>query len=280
MVAQHDQATTRSAAENPSREKANMPFAQCGDLRTHYELSGDHGPVLVFSNSLGTDVSMWEPQLPELTRRFRILRYDTRGHGLSTVTAGEYSIEQLGRDVLLLLDSLQLERVHFCGLSMGGMIGIWLGVNASHRLHRLALCNTAAHIGTKETWNTRIATVRKDGMKQVAAAVIERWFTPGFRAAFPEPVARPQALLENTPPDGYVACCAAIRDMDQSATVAQITTPTLIVYGAHDPVTPAADAEFLQARIRGSLKVELSAAHLSNVEQSDAFTKALSSFLV
>ncbi len=196
-----------------------MPFAQCGDLRARYELSGDHGTVLVFSNSLGTDISMWEPQLPQLTRRFRILRYDTRGHGQSTVTAGEYSIEQLGRDVLLLLDSLQLERVHFCGLSMGGIIGIWLGVNASHRLHRLALCNTAAHIGTKETWNTRIATVRKDGMKQVAAAVIERWFTPGFRAAFPEPVARPQALLENTPPDGYVACCAAIRDMDQRAAV-------------------------------------------------------------
>jgi 3-oxoadipate enol-lactonase len=256
-----------------------MPFVQSGDLRTHYDLRGNTGPVLVFSNSLGADFSMWDPQVAELAKHFRVVRYDTRGHGQSSVTAGDYTIEQLGRDVLDLVEALRLERVHFCGLSMGGMIGIWLGVNASHRLHRLILCNTAARIGSAETWNARIATVRKDGMKPVAAAVIERWFTPQFRAAFPERVAKTQAMLETTPAAGYAACCAAIREMDQRETVSQIKIPTLVIYGAKDPVTPPADAEFLNERISGSVKLELDAAHLSNVEQPDTFTAAVSSFL-
>lgn len=256
-----------------------MPFTHSGDLQTRYELAGDTGPLLVLSNSLGTDLSMWDSQMSELTRHFRILRYDTRGHGESSVTAGDYTIEQLGRDVLGLLDALKLERVHFCGLSMGGVIGIWLGVHAPNRLHRLVLCNTAAHIGTNEMWNARIATVRKEGMKPVAAAVMERWFTPEFRRAAPDHVARAQAMLETTSPEGYAACCAAIRDIDLRDQVAQIKTPTLIVYGAKDPVTPATDAHFLAERIRGAVEVELNAAHLSNVEQSGAFTKAVSNFL-
>jgi 3-oxoadipate enol-lactonase len=256
-----------------------MPFVEIGELRTHYALAGDKMPVLLFSNSLGTDLSMWDPQMLELQRRFRILRYDTRGHGQSSVTPGDYTIEQLGRDVLGLLDSLRLERVHFCGLSMGGMIGMWLGIHAPNRLDRLVLSNTAARIGTKEMWNARIATVRKDGMKSVAAAVIERWFTPEFRAASAEKVARAQRTLENSPQEGYAACCAAIRDMDQCKAVAQIKAPTLVIYGSSDPVTPASDAQFLTDRIRGAVKVELAAAHLSNVEQADAFTMAVSSFL-
>jgi 3-oxoadipate enol-lactonase len=256
-----------------------MPFVVVGELRTHYALTGDQEPVLVFSNSLGTDFSMWDPQMGELEQRFRILRYDTRGHGQSSVTPADYSIEQLGRDVLGLLDALRLDRVHFCGLSMGGMIGMSLGIHAPDRLHRLVLSNTAARIGTKEMWNARIATVRKDGMKPVAAAVIERWFTPGFRASFPEKVAQAQQMLENSPPDGYAACCAAIRDMDQREAVAQIKAPTLVIYGGSDPVTPAADAHFLKDRIPGAVEVELPAAHLSNVEQADAFTEAVSYFL-
>jgi|HubBroStandDraft_1064217.scaffolds.fasta_scaffold00049_26 3-oxoadipate enol-lactonase len=250
-----------------------------GELRTHYALTGDREPVLVFSNSLGTDFSMWDPQMAELQGRFRILRYDTRGHGQSSVTPADYTIEELGRDVLGLLDSLRIERVHFCGLSMGGMIGMWLGINAPNRLHRLVLCNTAARIGTEDVWDARIATVRNDGMKRVAAAVIERWFTPEFRASFPEKVAPAQRMLENAPPEGYAACCAAIRDMDQREAVAQIKAPTLVIYGASDPVIPASDAHFLTARIPGAIEVELAAAHLSNVEQADAFTEAVSHFL-
>lgn len=163
-----------------------MPFVDCGGVQTCYEMSGDDRPVLVLSNSLGTNLSMWDPQMPQLEQHFRILRYDTRGHGRSSVAPGDYTIEQMGRDVLGLLDALRLERVYFCGLSMGGMIGIWLGIYAADRLHRLVLCNTAARIGTREMWNARIAALRRDGMRSVASAVIERWFTPEFRAASPK----------------------------------------------------------------------------------------------
>src|ERR1700689_2807673 len=142
-----------------------MPFVDVGELRTHYALTGDKEPVLVFSNSLGTDFSMWDPQMAELERSFRILRYDTRGHGKSSVTPGDYSIEQLGRDVVGLLDSLRLDRVHFCGLSMGGMIGIWLGIHAPSRLHRLGLSNTAARNRTQGMWNGGNSTGPKEGMK-------------------------------------------------------------------------------------------------------------------
>jgi 3-oxoadipate enol-lactonase len=256
-----------------------MPFAEVEELKTHYVLTGDKGPVLAFSNSLGTDFSMWDAQMPELQRRFRILRYDTRGHGKSSVTPGDYTMEQLGLDVLGLLDRLRLDRVHFCGLSMGGSIGIWLGVHAPHRLQRLILCNTAARIGTPEGWNGRIATVRKEGMKSVAAAVVERWFTPEFRAAFPEEVARTRKMLENSPPEGYAACCAAVRDMDEREAVARIKIPALVIYGGRDPVIPIPDANFLADRIPGAERIELNAAHLSNVEQAGAFTEAVSNFL-
>jgi len=256
-----------------------MSFVNIGALQTCYELTGHTGAVLVLSNSLGTDFSMWNRQMPLLEQHFRVLRYDTRGHGRSSVTPGDYTIEQLGHDVLGLLDVLGLKRVHFCGLSMGGMIGIWLGINAPDRLHRLVLCNTAARIGTKDTWNARIATVHNEGMNVVASAVIARWFTPEFRAAYPKEVAEAQQMLENSSPDGYVASCAAIRDMDQCDTVAQISAPTLVIYGAKDPVTPAVDAQFLVNRIRGAAAVELNAAHLSNVEQPQAFTESVTSFL-
>jgi 3-oxoadipate enol-lactonase len=242
-----------------------MPFAEVADLKTHYALTGDKGPVVMFSNSLGTEFSMWDAQMPELQRRFQILRYDTRGHGKSSVTPGDYTIELLGHDVLGLLDSLRLDRVHFCGLSMGGSIGMWLGIHAPHRLHRLILCNTAARIGTPEVWNARIATVRKDGMKSVAAAVVERWFTPEFRASSREEALRTQKMLENSPPEGYAACCAAVRDMDERERL--------------DPVIPIADAHFLADQIAESEKVELDAAHLSNIEQAGAFTEAVSNFL-
>jgi 3-oxoadipate enol-lactonase len=258
-----------------------MPFLEVGDLRTHFALTGDHEPVpvLVLSNSLGTDFSMWDPQMTELQRYSRILRYDTRGHGQSSVTQGNYTIEQLGRDVLGVLDSLRLDRVHFCGLSMGGMIGMWLGIHAPNRLHRLVLCNTAARIGTKEMWDARIATAHKDGMKPVAAAVIERWFTPEFRASSAEKVAFAQRMLENSPPAGYAACCAAIREMDQREVIAQIKAPTLVIYGRSDPVIPISEAHFLSEQIPGAVEVELAAAHLSNVEQAGAFTAAVTDFL-
>jgi 3-oxoadipate enol-lactonase len=257
-----------------------MPFVEIGDFRAHYALSGPAGaPVLVLSNSLGTNFSLWDPQLPEFEKHLQVLRYDTRGHGQSSVTAGPYRIEQLGRDVLHVLDRLSLERVHFCGLSLGGMIGMWLGINAPERLSKMVLCNTAARIGTPELWNARIDAVRKGGMKSIAAAVIERWFTLSFRAAAPETIAHTQRMIEASPPEGYAACCAAIRDMDQRETISAITLPTLVISGAMDPATPPADCQFLASKIRGARYVELAAAHLSNVEAAAQFSAEVLRFL-
>jgi 3-oxoadipate enol-lactonase len=236
-------------------------------------------PVLVLSNSLGTDLSMWDAQIPELSARFRVVRYDTRGHGASPVTPGPYTIGQLGRDVLMLLDALKIRRAHFCGLSMGGAIGMWLGAQAPDRIGRLVVANTAAKIGTPEMWNQRIDGVRKGGMETVVETLLGRWFTAAFRARAPEEVSRVGAMLLATPAEGYVACCAAVRDMDQRDAITGISHPTLVIAGAHDPVIPRAAARETAERIRGARYVELDAAHLSNVEASERFTAEVLGFL-
>jgi 3-oxoadipate enol-lactonase len=257
-----------------------VPFATVGGLRICYELSGpEAAPLLVFSNSLGTDLSMWDSQAKTLAREFRILRYDMRGQGKSSVIPGDGSIERFGLDFIGLIDTLKLKSVTFCGLSMGGMIGMWLGVNAPERLDALVLCNTAARIGTNTTWNTRVSTVRQGGMQSVSSAVIERWFTPKFRVVSSAIVNRARTMLEASPVEGYVACCAAIRDMDQTNSISRISVRTLVVAGIEDAVTPPKEGRFLVDHIRGSEYLELEAAHLSNVEQSDAFTSALRNFL-
>ena len=258
-----------------------MPFAQLPDARIHYDLTGpENAPVLVFSNSLGTNFSMWDSQLRVLQRNFRVLRSDTRGHGQSSVTPGPYSIDQLAKDVLSLLDFLSFDRVDFCGLSMGGMIGMWLSLNAPHRLKRVILCNTAAKIGTPEFWNPRIEKVRAGGMRSISAAVVERWFTAAFRSASPAVVAAIQRNLESADPEGYVANCAAVRDFDARATISGINLPTLIVTGTHDPATTVADGRFLAGQIKGARFVELNASHLSNIGARDPFNTAVSNFLL
>src|SRR5438034_8162880 len=175
-----------------------MPILKSGQARIHYALEGQNGlPALVFSNSLGADHSMWDPQASVFQKRFGVLRYDTRGHGQSSSTPGPYSIELLAKDVIALLDAQGLDRAYFCGLSMGGMIGMWLGINAPERLNKLVLCNTGARIGTRETWDTRIETVRKNGMKSVASAVAERWFTPAFRQKSPATISSTLKMIES-----------------------------------------------------------------------------------
>jgi 3-oxoadipate enol-lactonase len=257
-----------------------MPILKSGEARIHYVLEGQSAsPVLVFSNSLGANYSMWDPQALEFHKKFRILRYDTRGHGQSSATPGPYSIEQLAKDVVALLDHLDLDRVYFCGLSMGGMIGMWLGVNAPERLSQLVLCNTGAKIGTLEAWNARIEVVRKNGMKSIAPAVVERWFTPAFLQKSPEIISKTLKMIEEANPDGYSACCAAIRDCDYREQVAAIRTPTLVISGAHDPATPPADGRFLAHQISGARYVELNAAHLSNIEAQDRFNQEFAAFL-
>ena len=257
-----------------------VPFVELGDARIHYVLEGPADvAVLVFSNSLGTHYSMWDAQAPEFRKKFRVLRYDTRGHGQSSVTPGPYSIEQLGKDVVALVDALALDRVYFCGLSMGGMIGMWLGVTVPDRLNKLVLCNTGAKIGTSEAWASRIEAVRKGGMKAVASAVIERWFTPAFREQNPATIARIRKTLEETSPKGYAACCAAVRDFDYRGYLANIHVPTLVISGTHDPATPPADGRFLAKQIPGARYAELNAAHLSNLEDRDCFNREVSAFL-
>lgn len=257
-----------------------MPFAHLSDARMHYSLSGNSVlPVIVFSNSLGADLSMWEIQAATLGSRFHVVRYDTRGHGQSSVTPGPYSIAQLAGDVLALLDTLQLDRVHFCGLSMGGQIGQWLGMHAPNRLHKLILCNTGAKIGSEESWKARIDTVRSKGMKEVAPAVLARWFTPAYREKDPETVASILRALEANSPEGYAACSAAVRDFDSLSFLSQIRVPTLVIAGAHDPATPPSDGRFLAEHIPGARYVELNAAHLSNIEDRDRFNQEVGSFL-
>ena len=260
-----------------------MPVVHLADGDLNYQLDGPaDAPVLVLCNSLGTDLGMWDTQMPAFTEHFRVLRYDTRGHGQSLVDEGFYSIEQLGRDVLALLDHLDIAKAHFCGLSMGGLIGQWLGINAGARLDKLVLCNTAARIANDEVWNSRIDSVLQGGqqaMSDLRDASIARWFTPEFAAAEAEQANRITAMLAATSARGYAANCAAVRDADFREQLAAIQLPTLIVCGTADPVTTPTDGRFLQQHIAGAQLVELHAAHLSNVEAGEAFTWAVVDFL-
>jgi 3-oxoadipate enol-lactonase len=257
-----------------------MPFIEASAGQIHYRLEGPPGaPLLLLSNSLGTNLEMWNLQTPRFIERFRVLRYDSRGHGQSLVTPGPYTIEQLARDVIALLDGLHVERANFCGLSMGGMIGMWIGLHLPERLEKLVLCNTAALIGPPERWNARIEDVRKGGMEAIVSSVLERWFTPSFREHAPEAVEPIRQMLVKTSADGYISCCAAIRDMDLREEISTIRLPTLVITGAHDPATPPEDGRFIASKIQAARYVELDAAHISNVEAQEQFTAEVMSFL-
>ncbi|MDH0748473.1 3-oxoadipate enol-lactonase [Pseudomonas sp. GD03842] len=261
-----------------------MAFVKLQDGDLHYQIQGPaSAPVLVLSHSLGTDLHMWDAQVASLSKSFRVVRYDTRGHGESLVTQGPYTIEQLGRDVLTLLDTLKIEKAHFCGLSMGGLIGQWLGVHANERLHKLILCNTAAKIGGPDIWGPRIETVEKGGeqaMKALCAGAVERWFTPDFAREHADRVTPLLDVLAATSPLGYAACCAAVRDADFRKQVTSITAPTLIVCGSHDSVATVADGHYLQNHIQGSQLSDFYAAHLSSVELGEVFTLRVTEFLL
>ena len=257
-----------------------MPIAKVNGFNIHYEITGPaNAPALVLSNSLGSNFGMWDAQMPELKKTYRVLRYDTRGHGQSEVTPGPYTFDQLARDVLALADSVNIDKFSFCGLSMGGVTGMWLALNAGKRLYKLVLCSTGAKIGNAETWNARIEAVRKAGTKSIAAGTMERWFTAHFREREPQTVERIKKTLENTNTEGYIACCAALRDADFREKVASISVPTLAISATHDPAAPPTDGKFLAKQIAGARYVELDAAHLSNIEQRDQFTQEVLNFL-
>jgi 3-oxoadipate enol-lactonase len=257
-----------------------MPFVQVDDVRLHYRIDGTKaGPCVVLSNSLGTDLSMWDPQADPLARDFRVLRYDTRGHGRSGRGSATVTLERLGRDVVGLLDALAIPRAHFCGISMGGMTGQWLGIHQQQRLMKLVLANTAARIGTPEAWNTRAAQVRADGMDGVADGAAARWFTPAFVARAPQLVARMIARLREQDREGYAACCAALACADLRGAVASIAAPTLVIAGADDPVTTVADAGWLVDTLPAAQLAVVPASHISNLEAVEPFGAALQGFL-
>ncbi len=214
-----------------------------------------------------------------LTRAFRVLRYDMRGHGASSVSALPVDIACLGRDVLSLMDAIEATKAHFVGLSLGGMVGLWLGANAPARMKSLVLSNAAARIGTADSWNARIEAVEKSGMETVVEAVLARWFTARFREQTPERVEPLRHMLLATDCAGYVAGCAAVRDADLHDSVASVRVPTLVITGALDSATPPSDGRWLAQRIAGANHAELQAAHLCNVEAESAFNHSVVAFL-
>lgn len=244
-------------------------------------LDGDpNKPSVLLSNSLGTDLTMWDAQVAPLSEHFQVVRYDARGHGKSAAPDGDYTIDRLGRDAVAVLKGFGIEKAAFCGVSMGGMVGMWLGIHAPGRVTRLALCNTAAMMPPKDAWQQRIDAVLAGGMEAVVDAVVARWFTEAFIRDEPEAVARVRAMLLDTPPVGYAGCCAAIRDMDQRSALFGIGKPTLVVAGADDPATPPERGEEIAAAIRGAeLDVLPECAHLSNIEQTALFNARVVPFL-
>ncbi len=259
-----------------------MSQIQANGITLNYRWDGPkEGPVVMLSHSLGADLTMWEPQVAPLTAAgFRLLRYDHRGHGGSVAPDGAYTIEQLAADALGLLDALGLTQVHFCGLSMGGMVGQVLGARHGHRLHSLALCSTSSHMPPPEVWNERIQLVGAKGLAAVVDATIDRWFTQPGQQRLPEAIQKIRATYLKTPAAGFLGCCAAIRDLDLRETIRAITTPTLILVGEHDQGTPVAHARFIHERIATSRLVVIpDAAHLQNLEQAEIFNRTLLGFL-
>lgn len=247
-------------------------------MNLDYQIDGPEGaPVIVLSNSLGTTRSMWQPQLGALTARFRVLRYDTHGHG-QTAKSGKVTLAQLGEDVIALLDHLQIEKAWFCGISMGGLTGLWLGRFAPERFYAIAVANTAARIGDQASWLSRARAVRQEGMDVVAAGAADRWFSHAFRQKAPEVVESLCHQLTHSDAEGYAACCEALAAADLRSEVGHISLPTLIIAGESDPVTTVADANFLHQQIPASQVVVVSASHLSNIEAAGAFSAALLGF--
>jgi 3-oxoadipate enol-lactonase len=248
--------------------------------RISYTVEGPpERPVLLFVNSIGTTRDLWLPQVPALVGTYRVIRYDARGHGSSSVPDGDYTIEQLGHDALAILDAEGARQAHVCGISLGGLTAMWLGINAPDRVSSLVLANTAARIGTVQSWTDRIALVNERGMRAVADMAMARWFTVAFSQRHEDVVTRFRSMVEACPQTGYLGCCAALRDEDLREAVSRIACPVLLVAGSSDEATPLEGLRFVQERVAGSKMLTLDAAHLSNVECDDAFTSAVMGFL-
>ena len=257
-----------------------MPDLEIDGVRIWYTVDGrDSAPTVLLLHSLGTSHELWDEQMPALRHSFRVIRYDMRGHGRSSASSGEFSIEQLGRDALAVLDAAGAPSAAVCGISLGGVTGIWLGQHASRHVKRLVLANTAARIGTSDGWSARMRTVREEGMQKAASDAMPRWFTSEFRERRPDVVARFQAVASACPLESYVAACAALRDADLRRDLHRIMAPTLVIAGSEDPSTTVADGKYLRDNIPNAELEVLEAAHLSNVERPSEFSELLTVFL-
>lgn len=260
-----------------------MPIASLTNAEIHYQFATgpgtDERPVLLLANSLGTTLTMWDPQITAFSRTFRVLRYDLRGHGGSSKPAGPYNLPQLAGDALSLLDHLGIEKVHFCGLSLGGMIGMQLCIGTPERIGRAVLCNTSCHTTMPDFWRDRIDLVLREGTQAIADGVMERFFSPSFAAQHPEVVASFRAGLAGMDAAGYTGCCAAIQNMDLRAGLARVRLPVQVIAGSADQAAPPAQGKFIAQAMAGAVYTELDAAHMSNVEAPDAFAAAVLNFL-
>lgn len=258
-----------------------MAHASNGSVAIGWEEAGrSDGPAIVLIHSLGADRSMWQPQVEALGAGHRLLLVDVRGHGSSDAPPGPYSLDELAGDVLAVVDAAGPDRFHVCGISIGGLIAQWLAIHQAARLISLIASNTAARIGSADTWNARIEAIRTGGMESIREGVIARWFSPGFAAGEPEAFARANEVFSSTAPDGYAGCCSALAAADLRDEVGAITVPTLLVGGELDVSTPPAEIDWLGERIRGSRVVVIEgAAHLSNLDRPAEFNAAVQGFL-
>jgi 3-oxoadipate enol-lactonase len=246
----------------------------------HVRIDGPpNAPSLMLSNSLCTTLEMWNDQMGVFAQHFRVIRYDMRGHGRSGSPAGPYTVEDFGKDVLTILDTLGIARVHWCGISLGGIVGQWLGANASDRIDKLVLSNVHSYYRDKEVWNNRIKLARDVGMAAAASAAMERWFTKSFSDRAPERVAFIEEMFANMQLESYAACCGAIRDMDMRPTHGKIKAQTLIIVGLQDPATPPSAGSEIQKAISGARLATIDASHISNVAQPEIYSDLVLDFL-
>lgn len=236
-------------------------------------------PTVLLSNALGTSAAFWDRQMPALLDRFRVIRYDVRGHGASSAPPGEYTIDDLGRDALAVLDQAGAARAHVCGLSLGGLTAIWLALHAADRVDRIVLANTAARIASAAFWQERIDLIKAQGVAPVAGSAPARWFTEAYARQHLDVIAFCRSMVLGCSAPGYAACAAALRDADLRQDLGRVRTPALVITGRHDPVTPPADGAAVAAGIPGARHVDLDAAHFANIERAAEFNSAITEFL-
>lgn len=266
---------------NQTSSKQVQNTIKVNGLEVAYRFDGpEDGHVILMANSLMSDSSMWDWNVPALADRYRVLRYDKRGHGGSQTTPGSYSIAQLADDAVALLDALKIDQVHFIGLSMGGMIGQQLGARYPERVHSLSLCDTASEMPPRNLWEERFEIVRKDGIPGLVDGTIKRWFTAPFIERAPQDIAKVRQMILGTELEGYIGCASAVRDMAQTTMLLKIKAPTLILTGRQDPACTVDQAIVLNRMIDGSKMVILEeAAHLSNIEQPEVFNRTVREFI-